>query len=275
MNFESLKEKCEYYRSLQDTKLIPGLYTLAMIDGRSFSKYIKKKYKLPFDDKFIKFMNETAKYVCENVQGVKLAYVQSDEISFLLSDYDTPETESFFGYRTCKLLSLIAGLGTGIFNKLQLLDLFENYLYGDDEEAYLDILQKDEYNKIINYIPVEFDCKIWQVPTQNDAFAWFLYRQNDCIRNSKNQVGNFYLSHKQMMGKKADDVIQELKDSGTTDWWHDYSDGKKYGRLIWKEPVQIKTPGKEVVERQKFMVHDAYVIRDNKEKFLSLIPKNE
>ena len=40
-------------------------------------------------------MNNTAKYICGHVQGVKTAFVQSDEISFILTDFDTPETDSF------------------------------------------------------------------------------------------------------------------------------------------------------------------------------------
>lgn len=40
-------------------------------------------------------MNETALYLCNNVQGCKFAYVQSDEISLILTDFETPETDSF------------------------------------------------------------------------------------------------------------------------------------------------------------------------------------
>ena len=97
MKFQSLKEKCEYFRSLSDYKLVPNSYVIIMLDGRSFSKMIKNKYKKPFDETFIDMMNETAKYLLQNVQGVKFAYVQSDEISILVTDFDTPMTDSPFG----------------------------------------------------------------------------------------------------------------------------------------------------------------------------------
>ena len=97
MNFQSLKEKCEYFRSLTDYRLTPNSYVIVFLDGRSFSKMIKNKYKKPFDETFIDMMNETAKYLLQNVQGAKFAYVQSDEISILVTDVDTPMTDSPFG----------------------------------------------------------------------------------------------------------------------------------------------------------------------------------
>ena len=99
MQFKSLKEKCEYYRDLADHKLMPGTYILAMLDGRSFSKMIKKKFQLPFDDVFIGMMNKTAEILCSKVQGARFAYVQSDEISLVLTDFGG--YDSGFGYRCC------------------------------------------------------------------------------------------------------------------------------------------------------------------------------
>ena len=66
-------------------------------------------------------MNETAQYVCKNVQGCKFAYVQSDEISFVLTDFDTPTTDAFFGNRLCKCNQFIASWRTcKRFNQLML-----------------------------------------------------------------------------------------------------------------------------------------------------------
>ena len=73
MIFKNLKEKCEYYRNLTDYKLLPNGYTIVMLDGRSFSKKIKNKFKQPFDDTFIDIMNKTAQYLCKNVSAVVLA----------------------------------------------------------------------------------------------------------------------------------------------------------------------------------------------------------
>ena len=130
------------------------------------------KYKKPFDPDFIDLMNKTAEYCIGKIQCCKIAYVQSDEISFFI-DSRKEESNPFFEYRLCKLLSIIPSMATGIFNKLR--------------------LQKD-----LNAPLCEFDCKVWNVPTNNDVFAWFLYRQNDCTRNSKLQAAQSYLSHNQL-----------------------------------------------------------------------------
>ena len=163
MFFRNLKEKCEFYRSLTDYKLMPNSYVLAMVDGHCFSKMIKNKFDKPFDDMFIKMMNETAKYLCENIQGAKFAYTQSDEISILITDFDTPMTDSFFGFRLCKMQSLIAAMATAKFNQM----------YAKLANDYPDKFNMKEYPTCT------FDCKVWTVPNANDAYAWFLYRQTD------------------------------------------------------------------------------------------------
>ena len=106
MQFKNLEDKCLYYRGLADYKLLPGSYVIVMLDGRSFSKLIKNKFEKPFDNNFINMMNETAKYVCSNVEGAKFGYVQSDEISLILSDVKDP----MFGGRVQKLTSVIASM---------------------------------------------------------------------------------------------------------------------------------------------------------------------
>ena len=255
MKFTNLKEKCEYYRSLQDTRLIPGLWTLVMLDGRSFSKMIKNKYKLPFDSDFIDMMNKTAEKVCKEVQGSKFAYVQSDEISIVLSDFDTIDTESFFSYRIEKMLSIIPGIATGQFNKLA-------------TKRWI-----DSGNKIEDYEPIQFDGKVWQVPCYNDMMAWFLYRQLDCIKNSKNQVAQQYFSHKQAQGITADDLIQKLKDEGKVDWWHEFNDGEKFGRFIWKEMEKFHNDKLNIdYDRSIWKSHYAWELSDGegREKFKNL-----
>lgn len=206
MYFKSLKEKCEYYRSLTDYRLLPNSYVIAMVDGHCFSKLIKNKFKRPFDIEFINAMNETAVYLCESIQGAKLAYTQSDEISVLITDFETPMSDSFFGYRLCKMQSLIASMATAKFN--QMMSANHPGLY-------------------------EFDCKCWTVPNANDAYAWFLYRQTDCIRNSKQQAAQTYLPHRALLGHNSDEQVEILKSEKGIDW-HEYSNGEKYGRFVYR-----------------------------------------
>ena len=94
-------------------KRIPVAIRVDMRAGHTFTRGFKR----PFDDIFMKSMQETAKYMCENMGNAKLAYVQSDEITIILTDYDTLETDCWFNYRTDKLCSISASMATMAFNK--------------------------------------------------------------------------------------------------------------------------------------------------------------
>ena len=89
----TLKERMKSLQAERDYRLDKDSYILCHIDGRAFSKMIKRKFKLQFDDDFMQMMDDTAAYVCENVQGAKLAYVQSDEINIVITSfkYDNDE----------------------------------------------------------------------------------------------------------------------------------------------------------------------------------------
>lgn len=227
MNFKNLKEKCEYYRSLTDYKLMPNSYVLVMVDGHCFSKMIKNKFDKPFDDLFINMMNETAKYLCEQVQGVKFAYTQSDEISLLITDFDTPQTDSYFSFRLCKMQSLIAAMATAKFNQMYAKMAYDYRGYG---------LKKFDMKE---YPTCTFDCKVWTVPNANDAYAWFLYRQNDCIKNSKSQTAQTYIPHKGLVGLNADEMIAKCKEVAGVDWYK-YPNDRRFGRIIKKVETDME-----------------------------------
>ena len=277
MRFNSLEDRMRYYRNLTDYKLMPKSYVLIFLDGRSFSTMIKNKFKKPFDDDFIKMMNETAVYLCENISGCKFAYTQSDEISLVITDFDEQNTESFFGYRLTKMLSIIASLATAKFNQL-MMDYHIGQIVGNSASAG-DTVQmcRDAINNMPLY---QFDCKCWNVPCYEDVFAWFLYRQIDCIRNSKQQAARAYLPHKQLTNLNTDQQIQLLKNEKGIDW-NEYDNGKKFGRFIYKEAIElINTGTSEHYYRNRWLYHDGFRLTSNedyngREKFdeLNIIPR--
>lgn len=263
MNFKNLEDKCLHYRSLTDYQILPNSNVIAMVDGRAFSRLVKKRFILPFDDDFIHMMDETAKYVCENVQGCKLAYVQSDEISFLITDYDTPDSDSFFGYRLCKMQSIIASLATAKFN--QEFTKYQLKYSNLGVEQTMDELQL-----------AQFDCKVWPVPSSNDAFAWFLYRQIDCIRNSKQQTAQTYLSHKELMGHEADEQIEMAKSQKGVDW-NLFHDKYKFGRFVYQSEKHMSKElnGKTIeFDRKVWETHPGFQLtgEGGKEQFYDLVP---
>jgi len=234
MKFKNLEDKCLYYRGLTDYRIQGNNDILVMLDGKNFSTLIKNNFKKPFDDDFINMMNQTAKFLCNNVQGVKFAYVQSDEISLLITDYDTTETDTPFGGRLCKLQSLLASLATSEFNRWFTLNKWYKYCVSENkfsDDARISISEVNDF--ISNMKMAQFDCKVWTVPNQNDAFAWFLYRQLDCIKNSKQQTAQTYIPHKLLVGHNADEQIQMVLEQKGIDW-NTFIPDYKFGRFVYK-----------------------------------------
>lgn len=268
-DFRGLKlgDRMKALQSLRDYKLDKKEYVLCHIDGRAFSKLIKHNFELPFDDKFIDFMNQTAIYLCKSIQGCKLAYVQSDEISLLLTDFSKEETGNFFQYRLCKLQSVIASLATGEFNRLWYCDQIINN-------------PSDAVDIISSRKPVQFDCKAWNVYEYNDAFAWFKFRQNDCIRNSKQQAAQTYVKpKKKLVDLSSDQQIELLKNEYGIDW-NEYSNGKKYGRLIRRCVYEAEGENPIIHEqtmsiRHKWVAEDAPIFTNEYFEDNELIPKKE
>lgn len=267
MIFKSLKEKYNYYRNLTDYRLLPNGYIMVMLDGRSFSKKIKNNFKRPFDETFIKLMNETAKYVCEKVSGCKLAYVQSDEINLVL--YDDFEKDPFFGNRLCKLQSIIASIATSKFNQLAIIEALK------DNNCHKD----DVINMIANSSLYEFDCKVWNVPNVNDAFASILYRQNDCVRNSKEAVAQNYFSHKTLHGKKTEEQIELVKEFFGVNWYNYFTRGEQYGRVIIRSKIKYLPSGENLstYERDEWKILEAlpFNVEKNRMEIVKYLSNDE
>jgi tRNA(His) 5'-end guanylyltransferase len=195
-----------------------------MIDGKNFSKLIKNKFEKPFDDWFISTMDKTATHLCKQVQNCVCAFVQSDEISLIIKDNTL--TSSPFDGRLCKLQSVIPSIATAFFNK----ELIRRNLIAG--------MNIDDITNMPDYC---FDCKAWTVPSINDAMSWILYRQIDCIRNSKQQFAQTYMTHKSLLNKDTDMQVELCLETTGNDW-NAIEDNKKYGRLFYKLPVKKYTP---------------------------------
>jgi tRNA(His) 5'-end guanylyltransferase len=215
MKFNEFESQCKALQHKANYTLDPHKPILVHCDGRSFSKIIKNKFKKPFDNDFVELMNNVACYTAKNIQGCKFAYVQSDEITFCI--INSPESDGFFGCRLCKMQSVIASLVTSYF-----------------VIHYLQLLQKENIDVDIDKALVQFDCKCWNADTFDDVLDWFIYRQMDCIRNSKQQTAQTYLPHKRLLNLTCDNQIELLEKEKGISWMNDIDDGCKYGRFIHK-----------------------------------------
>lgn len=164
--------------------------------------------KKPYDEIFHNTMNQTMKYLCENIQGCKLGYTQSDEITLLLTDYDTIDTDAWFDNNVQKICSVSASMATMAFNK------FFRAEYEIAEDNYQETWNvSDEYCRYIqalrNKLDIAmFDSRCFNIP-EDEVTNCFLWRQQDATRNAIQMLGQCNFSHKELQGKSCN-VIQDM-----------------------------------------------------------------
>ena len=165
-------ERCSEYIL---PKRIP---VILRIDGRAFHTITRRRFGKNWSMEFTEQMIETAKTVQEDLQGCEICYSQSDEISFLLTDYKTIRTNPWFGYDLRKMISISASLASSVFSQL----------YGKN---------------------VCFDSRAFSMP-QDDVCNYFLWRQIDATRNAIQMAGREHFSPKQLFKKSCNDIQEML-----------------------------------------------------------------
>jgi tRNA(His) 5'-end guanylyltransferase len=219
-----------YYEDRTRYKLTRRTNTIIRIDGKAFSNYTKG-LKRPFDEGLINDMDETAEFLCQNIQGAKFAYVQSDEISILITDYDDVSTHSWFDGNLQKMASIAASLATAKFNQLRYAR-FEKYKseMTTDPMGQVDKRYDPEHS---TYKLAMFDARVFQIPYQEEVINYFIARQQDATRNSISSVAQTNFSAKELNGKKTSDMQDMLMlEKGIN--WNDFSPREKRGTLIRK-----------------------------------------
>lgn len=105
-----------FYEQTPKTKLMRRCPVVIRIDGKAFHTFTRK-FQKPFDEVLINSMQETMKYLCENIQGCVFGYTQSDEITLILVDYKKFTSSAWFDYEVQKICSISASMATMAFNK--------------------------------------------------------------------------------------------------------------------------------------------------------------
>lgn len=167
-------------------------------------------------------MQQTMQCLCENIQGCVFGYTQSDEITLILTDYQTLETQAWFDYEVQKMCSISASMATMVFNKF-FFEAVSNWYWKDPLVTNLKLPsienQKETYDKAINKGAM-FDCRAFNIPKEEVANLVY-WRQLDAIRNSIQMVGQANFPHKQLQGKSCENIKEMLiaeKDIN----WNDY-----------------------------------------------------
>lgn len=210
----------DYYENRSRTYLTRRTPVIIRCDGKAFHTLTKSMTK-PFDEGLIKMMQDTAIYMCENIQGCKAAYVQSDEISLLLTDYDKLTTDAWFDYNVQKITSISASLATGKFNQLRVLNTKDK---GNAEWLLL--------KKTIADLPLaQFDSRCFNIPKEEVA-NYFIWRQQDAVRNSISMLAQSLYSPKELHGVNTNQMQELCFQKGHN--WNDLDFSKKRGSFIVK-----------------------------------------
>ena len=215
---DALGQRMKTYEAVSQHYLMkrtPVIIRVDMKAGHTFTKHLNK----PWDNIFQKSMQETMKFMCENIQNCVFGYTQSDEITLVLTDYKTLTTDAWFSYRTDKLCSISASIATLRFNFVFACeaskwcdDYFEAWHHSEEEDKYLETL-----NDCINKGAM-FDARCFNIPKE-EVTNLIYWRQVDAVRNSIQSMGQAHFSHKQLMNKNTKEVRQMLEDNGTL--WED------------------------------------------------------
>jgi tRNA(His) 5'-end guanylyltransferase len=230
----------DFYEDRTRFKLARRTNTIIRIDGKAFHTYTKGLQR-PFDQGLMEDMNKTTEYLCQNIQGAKFGYVQSDEISILITDYDDISTHAWFDGNLQKMASIAASLATAKFNQLRMIRFAKNNV---DPMATLASSLSDQTirpNEIENFKLAMFDARVFQIPYQEEVINYFIWRQQDATRNSISSVAQAYFSDKELHGKKTNQMQDMLMmEKGIN--WNDFTPREKRGSLIRKVERVFKKP---------------------------------
>lgn len=231
MNKDSLGDRMKsHYENIPKTHLTRREPVIIRIDGKAFHTFTRG-FQRPFDNILIESMQETMKYLCENIQGCKLGYCQSDEISLLITDYETINTAAWFDYQVQKMCSISASMATLAFNRA-----FNEKVESANIDSYVGLNVGFEYLSALDKAVEKgamFDARCFSIPKE-EVCNYFQWRQMDCTRNSIQMVGQANFSHKELQNKKNAD-IQEMLFSQKGINWNDFSTVEKRGSCCIKD----------------------------------------
>lgn len=152
MKFDELDAQMRVFETLNDHCVLPGIFIVARIDGRSFTRLTKEvqRFESPFDERFRDLMVATTKHLMSCGFQVIYGYTQSDEISLLFH----PAVDAF-GRKERKYTSVLAGEASARFS-------------------------------LLLGAHACFDCRLCELPRAEHVRDYFRWRNEDAHRNALN-----------------------------------------------------------------------------------------
>ncbi len=181
-------------------------YIVLRIDGRAFHKFtedLPRPYCRPLADA----LDRAALHLCREIIGCRLAYGQSDEYSFLLSDCGGPTEPLWFDGNLQKIVSVGASIFTAAFQRA----------FPSEKLA-------------------AFDARVLVIAQKQEVEQYFLWRQLDAAANSLNMLSSAYYTHAELLGKSSVEKHEMLHERGVN-WAREAVDFKR-GRVVHQGPDQ-------------------------------------
>jgi len=215
----------EQYENRTRYMLPRRTYTIIRLDGKAFHTFTRGMQR-PYDENLMSWMDLTAMKLCEEIQGVQLAYTQSDEISLLLTDFEKITTDAWFDGNIQKIVSVSASIATAYFNQFC---------------GHLQIREAGKLGVPLtrNIGPAFFDSRVFTIPDPTEVENYFIWRQKDAVRNSIAMTAQSLYSHKELNGKSSNQQQEMIFQKGQN--WNDMPEGFKRGRTIVNFDPDIQT----------------------------------
>lgn len=243
----SLGNRMKHYEKTNSPTLISRIPVIIRLDGRCFHTYCQQ-FKKPWDRNLIMMFHKAAQETLKEIQGAKIAYLQSDEISILVTDYDSIYSAPHFNYDGYKITSTTAASYSTYFYQA-----FLNYMI-DTIESDNKLGKIPRIRQVINQKPPTMDSRVYNLP-ESEICNYFIWRQQDWIRNSIQMLGRSLFSQKELDNKKTEEVINMCISKGKN--WNHLPTIIKRGRCIVKEKedwvldtnIPIFTQDRNYIER--------------------------
>lgn len=202
MSKDNLGDRMKAYESQETSrKALPRMPVIARLDGKAFHGFCKG-LKRPFDERLHQVMMMVTKNLMEE-SGADVAYHQSDEITLIWKN-DKPESQLWFDGKFFKLQSVLASIAAVWFH------------------VFKEVSMPEKHENL-----AVFDCRVWQVPTLDEAINCLIWREQDATRNSIQMAAQSIFSHAQLHGMNTGDLNAMLENKGIV--WGEYPDHFKKG----------------------------------------------
>jgi tRNA(His) guanylyltransferase len=191
-----------YYEDALRVVLPRRTYVVLRIDGRAFHSFTHN-FERPYCRPLADALDQAAVALCQEMIGCRFAYGQSDEYSFLLTDFESEDAHLWFDGNVQKIVSVAASVFTGAFN----------HYFSSSRIA-------------------SFDARVMLIPQRSEVEKYFLWRQLDASANSLNMLASAHYSHTELLHKTTAEKHEMLHAKGLN-WAKEPADFKR-GRVIRK-----------------------------------------